>query len=68
MVTKLQVFKGYTVDFRLREFRKAIPDKCLEFVAFDSSKGNRLLAQMGKENSWPTHRNLVTRTAGRSEG
>ena len=60
MVTKLQVFKGYTVDFRLREFRKAIPDKCLEFVAFDSSKGKKLLAQMTnlrKEKQWPTPRN-----------
>jgi hypothetical protein len=56
MVTKLQVFKGYTVDFRLREFRKAIPDKCLEFVAFESSKGKKLLAQMRKENSWLTRR------------
>lgn len=55
MVTKLHVFKGFTVDFRLREFRKAIPDKCLEFVAFDSSKGQKLLAEMskqGKEKQW----------------
>ena len=58
MVTKLQVFKGFTVDFRLREFRKAIPDKCLEFVAFESSKGRKLLAEMskhGKEKQWLTH-------------
>ncbi|MEI8348719.1 MAG: hypothetical protein WCI77_01060 [Candidatus Omnitrophota bacterium] len=55
MVTKLLVFKGFTVDFRLREFRKAIPEKCLEFVAFDSSKGRKLLAEMSnqrKENQW----------------
>lgn len=48
MVTKLPTFKGYTVDFRLREFRKAIPDRCLEFVAFDSKKGKRLLTEMSK--------------------
>jgi len=56
MVTKLQVFKGYTVDYRLKEFRKAIPEKCLEFVAFESSKGKRLLAQMRKEAQWLTPR------------
>lgn len=49
MVTELLVFKGFTVDFRLREFRKAIPDKCLEFVAFDSSKGQKLLTEMSKQ-------------------
>ncbi len=55
MVIQLQVFKGYTVDIRLREFRKAIPDKCLEFVAFDSSKGKKLLAQMTNQKKEKNH-------------
>jgi len=55
MLTKLQVFKGYTVDYRLREFRKAIPDKCLEFIAFDSSKGKKLLAQMKNQRKENNH-------------
>ncbi len=57
MAIQLPTFRGYTVDDRLREFRKAIPDKCLEFVAFDSRKGKRLLSQMRKEKQWPTHPN-----------
>jgi len=57
MAIQLPTFRGYTVDFRLREFRKAIPDECLEFVAFDSTKGKKLLKQMRKEKRWPTHPN-----------
>jgi len=48
MVVKLPVFKGYTVDFRLKQFRKAVPNKRLEFIEFDSSKGKKLLAKMSK--------------------
>ena len=55
MVVKLQVFKGYTVDYRLREFRKAIPDKCLEFIAFDSRKGRKLLTQMKNQRKENNH-------------
>ena len=40
----LPSFKGYTVDEKLREFRKAIYGKCLEFISFDTSKGRQLLA------------------------
>lgn len=54
MAIQLPIFKGYTVDFRLREFRKAIPDKCLEFVTFESRKGKKLLEQIRKEHRWPT--------------
>ncbi|HJZ04458.1 MAG TPA: hypothetical protein VJ327_01180 [Patescibacteria group bacterium] len=42
----LPTFKGYTVDMRLREFRKAIPDVTLEFIPFDSSEGIKLLDEL----------------------
>jgi hypothetical protein len=45
----LPVFKGYTVDERLREFRRCVYGKKLEFVSFDSPKGKKLLAQYLKE-------------------
>ena len=44
MVTKLPEFKGYTVDERLRQFRKVDHEKpSIEFVEFDSEKGKKLL-------------------------
>lgn len=42
---ELPIFKGYTVDERLREFRKvdfSIPS--IEFVSFSSEKGRKLLS------------------------
>jgi hypothetical protein len=44
---ELPVFKGYTVDERLQEFRKMFP---MEFIPFDSEKGKKLLAEMETEN------------------
>jgi len=47
MVTKLPEFKGYTVDNRLRQFRKVDRSKPnIEFVDFDSEKGKELLNEM----------------------
>ena len=44
MVTKLPEFKGYTVDERLKQFRKVDHDKpSIEFVEFNSEKGRKLL-------------------------
>jgi hypothetical protein len=43
---ELETFKGYTVDHRLKEFRKAEAGKTLEFIPFDSKKGQELLKQM----------------------
>jgi len=43
MVIKLPTFKEYIVDFRLKEFRKAVYGKSLEFIPFESRKGKRLL-------------------------
>ena len=45
-------FKGYTVDYRLGEFRRVFSTKRgvirrpIEFIPFDSPKGRRLLRQL----------------------
>ncbi len=43
MVTKLPEFKGYTVDIKLRQFRKVSKNKEIEFIEFDSVEGDGLL-------------------------
>lgn len=44
MATKLPEFEGYTVDERLRQFRKVDPKKpSIDFVDFDSEEGQELL-------------------------
>lgn len=53
-VTKLPVFKGYTVDERLKEFRRVImhdEGPSMEFTSFDSPKGQELLSEYRKQNS-----------------
>lgn len=46
MVKKLPEFKGYTVDERLKQFRKVDRDKpSIDFVDFDSSEGKKLLTE-----------------------
>ena len=45
-VTVLPTFKGYTVDMRLKEFRRAIPGVTLEFIPFSSPKGMKLLEEL----------------------
>lgn len=42
MIRVLPVFKGYTVDMRLQEFRKIPLDDLPEFVPFLSDKGAKL--------------------------
>ena len=42
MIRILPVFKGYTVDLRLQEFRKIEMDKLPEFIPLLSDKGARL--------------------------
>ena len=51
---KLPEFKGYTVDERLREFRKVVHGKSIEFVDFDSKKGMKLLKKMRKGGLYGT--------------
>ena len=44
MVKELPKFKGYTVDARLKQFRKVDMKKpSIEFVEFNSEKGKKLL-------------------------
>jgi len=43
---KLPKFNGYTVDFRLREFRKVVYGKSIEFINFNSKQGIKLFKQM----------------------
>jgi hypothetical protein len=45
-VTVLPTFKGYTVDMRLKEFRRAIPDVTLEFSPFNSPEGKKTLKEL----------------------
>ena len=46
---RLKSFKGYTVDFRLRQFRKVNKNKDLiEFINFNSNKGEKLLKEYRK--------------------
>jgi len=45
-VTILPTFKGYTVDMRLKEFRRAILDVTLEFIPFNSPEGKKLLEEL----------------------
>ena len=46
MVTKLPEFKGYTVDKRLKQFRKVDRNKPnIDFVDFNSEEGQELLTE-----------------------
>ena len=45
---KLPTYKGYTVDLRLKEFRKAEYGKALEFLPFDSEKGKKMVTEFLK--------------------
>ncbi len=47
----LPTYQGYTVDERLKEFRVAIYGKKLEFISFESSKGQKILTGYRKEQS-----------------
>lgn len=52
MVRELPKFKGYTVDERLRQFRKVDrsgENPTIEFLEFDSEEGERLLEEMEEE-------------------
>ena len=47
----LPIFRGYTVDRSLSEFRKVIAGETAEFVPFESPKGQRLLRAMRRERA-----------------
>ncbi|MFH1664076.1 MAG: hypothetical protein ABH986_04695, partial [archaeon] len=42
----LPVFRGFTVDLRLRQFRKVTKKRELIFIDFDSPEGDQLLADL----------------------
>ena len=47
MVTELPKYKDYTIDERLRQFRKVNRDEpSIEFVDFDSEEGQEMLKEM----------------------
>ncbi|MGD0318071.1 MAG: hypothetical protein ABSB56_00015 [Nitrososphaerales archaeon] len=48
MAHRLPEFKGYTVDRRLREFRRMVFAEMPEFIPFQSEKGRELTAEMRK--------------------
>ena len=43
---ELPTFKGFTVDKRLRQFRKVSKGCQIEFIDFDSKQGKELLMDM----------------------
>jgi hypothetical protein len=53
MVRQLPIIKGYTVDARLKEFRKVEwinGEPSMKTVPFDSEKGRELLNELGGTN------------------
>ncbi len=46
MVTQLPTFNGYTVDPRLKQFRRVLPGPGIEFIDFASEAGDALLAEL----------------------
>ncbi len=48
-VRKLKMFKGYSVDLRLQQFRKMEDGKLPQFIDFTSPKGKKFLALMHEE-------------------
>ncbi len=48
---KLPTYKGYTVDERLKEFRKIEYGKLPEFLSFESTKGQQLLGGYKRQKS-----------------
>jgi hypothetical protein len=43
---KLPTYQGFTIDKRLKQFRKVIPGCQIEFIEFDSKEGKDLLKEM----------------------
>jgi len=46
MIRRLPTFQGYTIDVRLKEFRKVERDKLPEFIPFESEAAIRLLSEL----------------------
>ncbi len=56
----LPVFNGYTVDVRLKQFRKVNNDASIAFIDFDSEKGKRLLAEFESDNENEAEQDRLT--------
>jgi len=65
MIRILPVFKGYTVDLRLQEFRKVPLNDLPEFVPLLSDKGARLFNEFRQTEEGQEELN---RFLGRNEG
>ena len=58
-MTQLPTYKGYTVDYRLKQFRMVHPGDCvcgfgtIDFIDFDSDKGDAILSEMIREGLVP---------------
>ena len=46
---KLPTFRGYTVDNKLGQFRKAEAGKLPEFIEFKSERGQEVMKQLRQE-------------------
>lgn len=46
MIRRLPTFNGYTIDVRLKEFRKVEWDGLPEFIAFESEVGREIASEM----------------------
>jgi hypothetical protein len=57
---QLPTYKGYTVDYRLKQFRRVYKGNCvcgggkIDFIEFDSDRGDKLLAQMIRKDLIPS--------------
>ena len=56
----LPTFKGYTIDVRLKQFRKANKETGIEFVDFESEMGKRLLAEYETSKEIETEQDRLT--------
>jgi hypothetical protein len=43
---QLPTFQGYTVDMRLRQFRKVEGHESIEFIEFDSPEGHQIMKEL----------------------
>jgi len=43
---ELPTFRGYTIDARLKQFRKISSDRTIEFIDFDNKEGQKLLNEI----------------------
>ena len=57
-MNQLTVYKGYSIDYRLKQFRKVAFEKDgnpadIEFLDFDTERGDLLLAEMIEKDLVP---------------